>query len=66
MLDHLQARNNSILAHGFEPLNEEALQRFAGWVEGKLLPLMLSITDDRKKYRISHLPEQLPNCFPAV
>jgi hypothetical protein len=66
MLDHLQARNNSILAHGFEPLNEEAWQRFAGWIEGKLLPLMLSITDDRKKYRIRQLPEQLPKHYPAV
>ena len=65
MLNHLQARNHSILAHGFEPLSEQNWRDFSGWIEAKLLPLLLGIITD-KKIRIKNIPPQLPNRYPQL
>jgi len=66
LLDHLQTRNHSILAHGFEPLDAQSWHRFASWIEDKMLPLLLDITNDQKKYRIRHVSEQFPSRYPWV
>lgn len=64
LLDHLKARNGSILAHGFEPLAQSHWQNFSNWLVDRLLPRLLAITGDRSRYRIGRLPEQLPDRYP--
>ncbi len=64
MRDHIQGRNHSILAHGFEPLDEGAWLRFASWVEEQLLPLLLQMSSDRP-WNIHKLPPQLPDALPS-
>lgn len=66
MLNHLRARNHSILAHGFEPLSEQNWNDFNSWIEAKLLPLLLGILTDNKKYRVKNLMQQLPDSYPQV
>jgi CRISPR-associated protein (TIGR02710 family) len=63
LLDRINARNNSILAHGFQPLQKQAWLDFSAWVDNKLNPLLLSTTDDKVKYRIHTLPPQLPDAY---
>ncbi len=40
LLDHLEIRNASILAHGFTPVDEAGWRRFHGWLERALLPVL--------------------------
>jgi CRISPR-associated protein (TIGR02710 family) len=63
LLDRINARNLSILAHGFQPLQKQAWLDFSDWAGNKLNPLLLSITDDKVKYRIHTLPPQLPDAY---
>ncbi|WP_022947123.1 TIGR02710 family CRISPR-associated CARF protein [Methylohalobius crimeensis] len=64
LLNQLMARNQSILAHGFEPLDEGAWRRFSQWIEQELIEnLLLKFTGD-DRYRLKRLPEQLPRCYP--
>ncbi len=63
LLDLLQSRNHSILAHGFEPVSENAWQNFARWAEEKLLPLLQHFSQN-DPWRIKKLPPQLPTNLP--
>jgi CRISPR-associated protein (TIGR02710 family) len=58
MRDHLLARNDSILAHGYTPIGHDAWNRFSGWLEKAFLP-MLSSAAARRGLRV--MPPQLPN-----
>ncbi len=40
MLNHLSARNASILAHGFTPIDAEAWRRFESWMTGTFIPML--------------------------
>lgn len=60
--NHLQIRNFSILAHGFEPVNEESWQAFHAWLEANFVPMLLAET---KKVGIREKPIQLPNEYVA-
>jgi len=62
LLDLLQRRNRSILAHGFEPVDESGWRAFARWTEQWLLPLLLERTG-REPYRIRCQPPQLPQAY---
>ena len=64
LLNLLQTRNLSILAHGFRPMSESDWHGFSKWTGDRLLPLLLEITDDRRHYRIGKLPPQLPQRYP--
>lgn len=66
MLNHLQARNHSILAHGFDPLSEQDWYDFHSWIETKLLPLLLVIINNDKQYRIKGLTPQLLDRYPQL
>lgn len=57
MLDHLKARNQSILAHGYQPIGQQAWQPFGTWLEDAFLP-MLSQCATEVGLRLS--PPQLP------
>jgi CRISPR-associated protein (TIGR02710 family) len=61
--DQISARNHSILAHGFRPLEKQAWLDFSTWIDNKLIPTLLSITGDRVHYRIHTLPLQLPDRY---
>ncbi len=63
LLDLIEARNRSILAHGFEPVGEKAWQAFSGWVEGSLIPVMLERT---AALGVKALPPQLPQRMPEL
>jgi CRISPR-associated protein (TIGR02710 family) len=57
MLDHLQHRNHSILAHGSTPVSRSDWERFAGWLEASLLPLYAARA---KRVGLKALAPQLP------
>ena len=61
--DLLQARNHSILAHGFEPAVESSVRPFMDWIDEALWPFLLQLAEE-KKARIQ-IPPQLPNSFAA-
>ena len=58
LLEHLTARNASILAHGYTPIGEEVWERFREWIEGAFLP-MLSEAGREAGLRMD--PLQLPD-----
>lgn len=57
MLNHLKARNHSILAHGYAPVDQAMWQAFAGWIEQALLPVL---QDAAVKEGMRLVPPQLP------
>ena len=65
VLDLLQARNLSILAHGFRPLSEAQWRRMESWMEQAFLPMLLSNTSG-KPIRVAELPPQLPRTCPGI
>ncbi len=60
LLHHLQCRNLSILAHGFEPIQQADWLLFQQWLDKAFIPMLLSET---KKSGINGLPLQLPKNF---
>jgi CRISPR-associated protein (TIGR02710 family) len=58
--NHLQIRNFSILAHGFEPVSAENWQAFQGWLEQQFVPMLLAETT---KVGIKTIPMQLPSQY---
>ncbi len=59
-LNHLQCRNLSILAHGFEPIKQADWLLFQQWLDKAFIPMLLSET---KKSGINGLPLQLPKNY---
>jgi len=57
MIQHLTVRNNSILAHGFEPISQQQWESFLGWMERGLFVLL---DEEVKQSGINTLPGQLP------
>jgi len=62
LLNWLQVRNHSILAHGFRPVAEADWCVLAEWVNAVLLPALLQET---AALRIREIPPQLPDRPPA-
>lgn len=63
MRDLIQIRNHSILAHGFESIQEADWKRFKDWIEDHFLP-MFSL--EAAKVGLKKLPPQLPNIPPSI
>ncbi|GAB4180381.1 MAG: TIGR02710 family CRISPR-associated CARF protein [Rhodocyclaceae bacterium] len=57
MLAHLEARNLSILAHGFEPVGRALWEDFHGWMERAFLPML---EEERRLRRVAYPVPQLP------
>lgn len=57
MLNHLQIRNRSILAHGYTPIREDEWQRFSTWLSDVFYPLL---HDAAKEVGLRMQPPQLP------
>lgn len=56
ILDLVQMRNSSLLAHGFRPVGQEDWERIAGWTENSFFPWFNALADG---YGIRQSPEQL-------
>lgn len=56
--DHLQVRNHSILAHGFEPISAFEWEAFSGWIDSQVVPMLLAEVSEAK--RPFKFPAQLP------
>jgi len=54
---HVEARNSSILAHGFVPVSRAAWQQLTQWTETSFLPMLL---EETKAVGIHQIPPQLP------
>ncbi|OIP07941.1 MAG: CRISPR-associated protein [Betaproteobacteria bacterium CG2_30_68_42] len=61
MLDHLQRRNHSILAHGFAPVSRPDWEAFSGWIEARFEPLLRELL---KAVGAGNPFGQLPDRFP--
>ena len=65
MINLLEIRNSSILAHGFKPIREQEWHKMSKWVETHILPLILEY-GKKHPYKLAGLPEQLPTEMPEV
>lgn len=60
LLDHVKARNESILAHGFEPITREPWARMSTWFEAAVVPVLvaeLALAAERERF------PQLPDIY---
>ena len=57
ILDHLEIRNHSILAHGYDPISKQQWSVIERFARDQLLPFML---EQFKPLKIQKLPTQLP------
>ncbi len=61
MLSLLTHRNQSILAHGFNPVSKSNWHDWEKWLSGSFLPFL---TAEAKRSSIRDVPTQLPTQFP--
>lgn len=59
---HIEARNASILAHGFKPIQNSQWQPIYAWFESQFIPMLL---EETAKSGIKTLPTQLPDDYPG-
>jgi len=57
LLDLLEVRNNSILAHGYKPITENDWKKMESFVESRLLPF---ISTEFEAIGVKKVPDQLP------
>lgn len=62
MLDLIQARNQSILAHGFTPVDRSRWQAWHAWMEEEFNPMLLR---EAAKSGLRRVPPQLPRELPS-
>lgn len=60
LLNYIKSRNQSILAHGFEPVGKENWRALHDWLASRFLPMLLA---ESKKAGIKELPPQLPDSY---
>ena len=63
LLDQLQVRNNSILAHGFRPVREADWNKIRSWMEERFLPVLRAAAS---KAGVKEMPPQLPTEPPEI
>ena len=63
LLDQLQVRNNSILAHGFRPVREADWNKMRSWMEERFLPVLRAAAS---KAGVKEMPPQLPTEPPEI
>jgi CRISPR-associated protein (TIGR02710 family) len=57
---HIEARNLSILAHGFSSVSREVWEKLHKWMLEIFLPMLL---EETKAIRLHELPPQLPSAY---
>ena len=60
--DYVSIRNQSILAHGFVPIDSSMWERFHGWMSDRFLPFLL---EQSKREGLRFEPPQLPISLPG-
>ena len=60
LLNHLQTRNGSILAHGFTAISRQQWEPLNAWIENNFLPMLLQ---EAALVGIQQLPAQLPDNY---
>ena len=63
LLNWLEVRNKSILAHGFRPVQRGDWEETHRLVEKRFLPVLLDLAQEAD---IREIPEQLPTAFPQI
>lgn len=61
LLDHLQCRNHSILAHGFAPIRADEWRAFRVWLENAFIPML---QDSLQQAGVHSVFPQLPDIYP--
>jgi CRISPR-associated protein (TIGR02710 family) len=61
--NHIQARNHSVLAHGFAPIGQRHWEDIHAWLEARFLPMLLA---ESRSAGIRALPPQLPDSYPLA
>lgn len=61
LLDHLQCRNHSILAHGFAPIRADEWRAFRVWLENAFIPML---QDSLQQAGVRSVFPQLPDIYP--
>ena len=61
LLDHLQRRNHSILAHGFTPIGADEWRSFQNWLERAFIPML---RDTLQQAGVRSVFPQLPTLYP--
>lgn len=65
LLEHLQARNASILAHGFNPVSLKVWTRLQGWMDKAFIPMLKTLARDQAGIRFDPKRIQLPTDAPG-
>lgn len=60
LLNYLNIRNASILAHGFEPVGPNAWETMQQWLDRHFIPMLLQETN---RFGIKAMPPQLPDQY---
>ncbi|MBE0434901.1 MAG: TIGR02710 family CRISPR-associated protein [Methylomicrobium sp.] len=60
LLNQIKSRNQSILAHGFEPVQQPHWLQLADWLEKHFLPMLLK---ESRRVGIKDMPPQLPQSY---
>ncbi len=66
MLDQLKVRNQSILAHGFEPITGEQWQAMETWLRTDFIPMLSALARKGGGPRFEVEKLQLPKHFPSL
>ncbi|MEY4194542.1 MAG: hypothetical protein RLZZ226_910 [Pseudomonadota bacterium] len=61
--NHINARNRSILAHGFDPIDKATWDTLHRWLEQAFMPMLQA---EAKAFRISDISPQLPDSYPEL
>jgi CRISPR-associated protein (TIGR02710 family) len=65
MMTHMSIRNNSILAHGFTPVESTQWLSLQGWITDHLIPLLKALAADASiGKKIDEKAMQLPTLYP--
>ena len=63
LLNWLEVRNKSILAHGFRPVKRSDWEETQRLVKKRFLPVLLELAQE---VGVREMPEQLPTAFPQI
>ncbi len=62
MIDILEIRNSSILAHGYKPVSRDSWRKFETWIEESFLPVLQSVARDAGlRPELWQLPREPPS-----
>ncbi len=66
LYDRLRIRNQSILAHGFEPIREDQWRDMESWLQTAFIPMLVTLAQKDGRIRFPANALQLPQDFSAL